>query len=119
MSDEMQRRTDLEGTWRLVMLERQGRLGPAPQTTALLHTRGGEFAVKSGDYAWASGRVRVDAAACPRRVDFLHSLGPNHWVVQAGIYETEGEELRLRLADRDVPHEGFDGEQGLAIYTRD
>jgi uncharacterized protein (TIGR03067 family) len=78
--------------------------------------RGGEFTVNSGDYVWASGLVRVDAAARPGRVDFLRPLGPGRWSVQAGIYEVEGDELRLRLADGEVAPEGFDGEQGLAVY---
>jgi hypothetical protein len=47
------------------------------------------------------------------------ALGPGWWAVQAGIYEVTGDELRLRLADGDVPYERFDGERGLAVYRRD
>src|SRR3954451_15745003 len=98
MSEHTQGLTELEGTWRPVLLEWQGRLGPAPDNAGLLRVVGGEFSVKSGDYVWASGLVRVDAPARPRRVDFLQALGPGCWVVQAGIYEVVANELRVRLA---------------------
>jgi uncharacterized protein (TIGR03067 family) len=119
MSEQIQVPTELHGLWRPVLFEYQGRLQPAPQEGALLQVVDGEFTVKSADYVWASGLVRVDAASRPRRIDFLQAVGPGLWSVQAGIYEVAGDELRLRLADGEVPPEQFDGEQGLAVYHRD
>jgi uncharacterized protein (TIGR03067 family) len=111
--------TELDGTWLPVLLEWQGRLGPAPKGAAVLHIASGEFVLKSGDHVWASGLVRVDEAACPRRVDFLQALGPGQWAVQAGIYEVAADELRLRLGDGEIPPERLDGEKGLGVYQRD
>ncbi len=111
--------TELEGTWLPVLLEWQGGLGPAPEGAGVLHIVGVEFAVRSGDHVWASGRVRVDVAAHPKRVDFFQALGPDQWAVQAGIYEIAVDELRLLLADAAIPPERFDGVKGLGVYRRD
>ncbi len=111
MSEHTPGPTELEGTWRPLLFEREGRLVPAVENAGLLRVMGGEFTLKSGDYVWASGLVRVDATARPRRVDFLQPLWPGQWSVQAGIYEVAGDELRLRLADNEVPPTGFNGEQ--------
>jgi uncharacterized protein (TIGR03067 family) len=119
VSEPTQGPTELDGVWRPVLLEWQGRLGPAPEGAALLRIVGGQFSVTRGNYVYASGRVRVDLAARPRRVDFLQPLGPDWWAVQAGIYEVTGDELRLRLADGEVPPEGFDGERGFGVYRRE
>jgi uncharacterized protein (TIGR03067 family) len=119
MSEQTLVPTELEGTWEPVMLEWQGRFGPAPDGAAWLRVMGGEFTVKSGDYVFASGVVRVDATARPRRVEFRQPLGPGWWSVQAGIYEIVGDEVRLRLSENEVHPEGFDGVRGLGVYRRD
>jgi uncharacterized protein (TIGR03067 family) len=112
--------SELGGTWRPVLLEWQGRLGPPPEGAGVLHIASGAFSVKSGDYVWASGAVAVDAEARPRRVDFIQTLGEGLRSVQAGIYEVLGDELRLRLAEGgELPPAGFDGEKGMAVYRRE
>jgi len=110
--------SELDGTWILLRQDWFGTIRQASASSAVLRIGGGEFSVKSGEYTYASGTVRVDVTVVPRRVDFIQHLGAGFSPVQAGVYEVEGDELRLRLSDSDVAPEGFDGDKGLMVYRR-
>jgi uncharacterized protein (TIGR03067 family) len=111
--------SELDGTWVLVRFDWFGAVQVALAGSAVLRVEADQFSVKAGDYTYASGTVRLDASVRPRRADFIQYLGTDFSAVQAGIYEVEGDELRLRLSESEVAPEEFEGDKGLAVYRRE
>jgi uncharacterized protein (TIGR03067 family) len=87
-------KTELEGTWDLVSLERDGKaVEPQKNTRAIFS--GSIFVIKVGDKMIAGGNFTVDAAQKPKATDATYTEGPDKEKSFKGIYQIDGDTLKF------------------------
>jgi uncharacterized protein (TIGR03067 family) len=96
-SDETQQELDrLQGTWTLASVETKGRELPKDQTTAnALVIKGEEFVVTIGAKALPARTLKIDPTKQPKTIDQMSKDKDGKPVVRPGIYELDGDTLRL------------------------
>jgi uncharacterized protein (TIGR03067 family) len=105
MSEELEK---LQGSWKVVTLEVEGREVPAGFFGGAKIVVDGEKFSTVGMGADYGGRITVDVASEPKRFDVLFNEGPHAGLASRGIYELNGSKWRICLgfAGRERPN-GF------------
>ena len=87
-------KSELEGTWDVVYLEREGKyLKPQPNTRTI--NTGDKFVVKVGDKVIAAGTATLDPSKKPKAVDVTYTEGPDKGKSFKGIYQVEGDTAKF------------------------
>ena len=90
----------LQGTWNVAALEVDGQAMPsAILSNARIVIEGDRF-TSIGLGAEYKGTVTLDASANPRQLDMKFDAGPEKGNTNLGIYEIQGDNLKLCLATR-------------------
>jgi uncharacterized protein (TIGR03067 family) len=115
----------LEGTWATVSIEAAGqKVTDADKIkTRKLTTKGEKYTLKVGDET-VQGTIEINPTKKPKTMDVKPDSGSNKGKTLLGIYELEGDNLRICLAPpgKDRPTE-FASEAGtahqLVVYKRE
>src|SRR5260370_34576314 len=100
-------KNELEGTWALVSVERDGRT-LRPQTNLKMINTGDKFALKAGDDVIVAGTIKLDPTKKPKTIGTTYTDGPNKGQSLKGIYEVDGDTAKFCRAgepDQDRPTE--------------
>jgi len=89
----------LQGEWTMV----SGTMDGQPLDKSMLKagkrvTRGNETSVLFGPQVFMKAKFTVDPTRSPKTIDLVHTDGGSAGQMQQGIYELEGDTLRLALA---------------------
>lgn len=100
-------KTELEGTWELVSMERDGK-----ELKLLMDARtiitGDRFVFKVGDVVDSSGTMKLNPTRKPKAVDIIYNEGRTKGKTYKGIYEINGDMAKVcrpRSPDADRPIE--------------
>lgn len=117
----------ISGTWRPVSVETDGMKVSEDRLKETVQTRGedGKVVIRVGDKVVLEGTVKkVDATKSPKTIDTEVTLGENKGKTVQGIYEVDGDTLRICVAlpgKAERPTE-FTAKAGsnwsLAVYKR-
>jgi len=113
----------MEGTWKAVMEEADGKpAGEAEKGAPFkLVVKDGKFTVYFDDKKLTAGAIKLDAAKKPKEIDAEQGEGPFKGMVQKGLYEFKGTEMRVIFAepgkDRPTTFKTREGEV-LLHYAR-
>jgi uncharacterized protein (TIGR03067 family) len=91
----------LAGTWRPVSAENNGYQAPDEDLKGTRWTRDadGKWTMRRGDEALVWWAVKtIDATKNPRSIDIEVTAGPHKGVIYRGIYELDGDTLRICFA---------------------
>lgn len=116
-------KNELEGTWVLVSVERDGMNVPV-QAELKMTTTGDKFVLKSGDQVVVAGATKRDPSKKPKTIDTTYTEGPNKGQTLKGIYEIDGDTARFCRAgkpnqERPTEFKTKSGTGGLAsVYKR-
>ena len=96
-------KTDLEkevrkfqGTWTFESCEAGGQKLPADALKGLILTfEGDKHTVKKGDEVIQIGTQKLDPSKSPKAIDVTMTGGPNKGQVMLGIYEIDGDTLKV------------------------
>jgi uncharacterized protein (TIGR03067 family) len=100
-------KNELEGTWVMVSVERDGR-AIRPQTNLKMIYTADKFVLKSGDDVVVAGTIKLDPTKKPKTIDTTYTEGPNKGQTLKGIYEVDGDTAKFCRAgepDQDRPTE--------------
>jgi uncharacterized protein (TIGR03067 family) len=85
----------LEGTWKLVAMEVDGKDVPAEKlTSATLTIKGNKYSVLSGKKLHEV-ELKLDASKTPKEIDMQFLDGPNKDRVGRGIYRIDGDKFKI------------------------
>ena len=100
-------KNELEGTWVMVSVERDGR-AIRPQTNLKMIYTGDKFVLRAGDDVVVAGTIKLDPTKKPKTIDTTYTEGPNKGQTLKGIYEVDGDTAKFCRAgepDQDRPTE--------------
>src|SRR5439155_25802112 len=106
--------TELEGEWSMI----SGFMDGHPMDKSLLKhgrrvTRGNHTSVLFGPQVFMRGTFTLDPSKKPREIDLAHSEGMHAGKTQLGIYECDGETLRISYGTPGQPRPvDFEPRQG-------
>ncbi len=86
----------LEGTWRVIAVETEGKPIPAREYRDLLLTfKNGKFTAKRGDEEAQEGTYVINPARNPKEMDIERTDGPARGQKQAAVYSLAGNLLKI------------------------
>jgi uncharacterized protein (TIGR03067 family) len=104
----------LQGTWKIVSVERAGKEKEQPKDSVSVLT-GNKFATKSGDKVVRAGTLKVDPTQTPKATDVTYTAGPDKGQTLRGIYELDGDTWRICYSGPgDERPKGFPEQAGKA-----
>lgn len=115
---------DLEGQWTMVSGIVDGKpMDPAMAPMVKRRTRAGHTTITAGPQVMMEFDSSTDSAATPKSIDYRHTAGPIKGKTQLGIYEWEGDQLRIHMAMVGAPRPtGFapppEGRFSLTLWKR-
>lgn len=87
----------MQGTWEMMTLEVEGVSQPAEMFTGTrIIIKGDTFASVTKE-AFYAGSIKLQSRESPKRIDLIFTAGPEQGNISAGIYELEGDDLRICL----------------------
>ncbi|HEY1859096.1 MAG TPA: TIGR03067 domain-containing protein [Gemmataceae bacterium] len=113
-----------DGGWQPVTLKANGQEVPAEDLKKVhVAVEGGQYTVKVEDNVVEKGAFTVDPGKKPKQIDMKATEGQNQGKSFHGIYELEGDDLKVCFAeaDKDRPKEYAaekDSGQVLHVYKR-
>ncbi len=114
---------DLEGKWKAVYFERDGKEVKLQNETFSTIT-GDKYVIKSGDNVVAAGTMKLDPSKNPKAVDITYTDGPDKGKTFKGIYQIDGDTSKFCRAgapDQERPTE-FKTKEGsggfIVMYKR-
>jgi uncharacterized protein (TIGR03067 family) len=85
-----------QGTWTFESVEVGGKEIPAAEFKGITVTfEGDKYAVKKGDEVIQAATLKLDPSKSPKTLDVTVAEGPNKGAVMLGIYEIDGETLKV------------------------
>jgi uncharacterized protein (TIGR03067 family) len=85
-----------QGTWTFESSEADGKKLPAGDLNGLiLIFEGHKHTAKKGDEVVQAGTQKLDPSKSPKTIDVTMTEGPNKGTVMLGIYEIEGDKLKV------------------------
>ena len=85
-----------QGTWTFESSEAGGQQLPASELKELVITFAGDIhTIKKGDQVVQVGAQKLDPSKSPKAIDVNMTEGPNKGVVLLGIYEINGDTLKV------------------------
>ena len=105
----------LQGKWQLVSLERDGKSADVPKD-AVRVVKGDTYTVTPRPGVTIEGTFKIDPTAKPKAVDITQTSGENKGKTSLGIYEIDGDTLKMCWAPpgKDRPTE-FKSAEGSGI----
>jgi uncharacterized protein (TIGR03067 family) len=98
-----------QGTWQLETLNQAGNAAPAEQLKGIVFLlKDNTYTISMGGKEVEKGTFKLDSSKKPKTVDFEIQSGNDKGKKQPGIYEIEGDTLKLCLAfpgESDRPKE--------------
>lgn len=93
----------LEGTWTVVEMERAGEKATAEERKGMLVTiKDGSLVIESPAGPSQPFKIHLDASKTPKHIDLT---GPAESEPLLGIYELDGDKLKLGLGNMSKPNE--------------
>jgi|GraSoiStandDraft_55_1057291.scaffolds.fasta_scaffold465452_2 uncharacterized protein (TIGR03067 family) len=91
---------NLEGTWELISLTKDGQQVPAAvlKSTQVV-IKGDKYWIKFGNEVKQEGTITIDPTRKPKTIDDIAATGTNKGKKSLGIYELEGDTLKTCFAD--------------------
>ncbi len=84
------------GVWTFESVEAGGKKAPAADFKGMTVTfEGDRYAVRKGDEVIQAGRQKLDPSRSPKAIDVTVSEGLNKGAVMLGIYEIDGDTLKV------------------------
>lgn len=110
---------DLEGVWKVVSVEVEGKPWPAEKIKAMqVAFEGDQVTVTRAKKILGQGRYGADPAQEPAHLDYRES-GDVYSVYDTGIYELEDDTLRwCTTADRKKRPAKFDSKEGMLLVLK-
>jgi len=94
----------LEGTWKLIACEADGKDLPEKQLKdGKLVLKGDDYTVTLADIGTVTGTQKLDPMKEPKTIDIKDASGPNKDKTCLGIYELKGDEFRVVFAPPAKP----------------
>jgi uncharacterized protein (TIGR03067 family) len=91
--------SDFEGEWRMVSAVMDGQpMDPSAVGWVKRVTHGSETTVYAGPQTMMKMEFTSDASKSPKTIDYVNTAGSNKGKTQQGIYEFEGEMLKICVA---------------------
>jgi uncharacterized protein (TIGR03067 family) len=85
-----------QGAWTIESSETGGKKLPAGDLKGLIVTfEGDKHTVKKGDEVVQVGTQKLDPSQSPKAIDVIMTEGPNKGAVMLGIYEIDGDTLKV------------------------
>jgi uncharacterized protein (TIGR03067 family) len=85
-----------QGTWNFESSESGGNQIPADQLKGFILTfEGDKHTLKMGDQVVQVGTQKIDPSKSPKTIDVTMTEGPNKGMVMLGIYEIDGDTLKV------------------------
>src|SRR5262249_6754970 len=115
----------MQGDWAMVSMIRDGQQVPDEAAQALFRTvKGNEYTVFRYDKPVAKGTFKLDASKKPKAIDLFLANAPKGAKPTLGIYEFDGEKLKLCYAspgkDRPAEFTSKEGtEQTMTVWERE
>jgi uncharacterized protein (TIGR03067 family) len=112
-----------EGTWKLVSTEHDGEKAPEEAIkTAKAMTKGGKVMLSVDGKTIMEVDIMVDPTKKPKTIDATVTSGPDKGKKTVGIYEIDGDMLKICFAEKERPTE-FSAKKGssctLDVYKRE
>lgn len=110
----------IQGTWKIVALEADGKQAPAEIVATLKLTfKGDTLTFTPGEPGFSNYTYKLDPTTKPASFDMTHADGDNKGETQKGIYSLEGNHLRICLGKADNRPKEFTttANSGQALYT--
>jgi uncharacterized protein (TIGR03067 family) len=97
----------LEGTWKVVSSERDGKPDEAAKNAVTTFQAGGKLTVKYADGSGGNGTYTLDPSKDPKAIDLVIDFGAHKGMTFPGIYLLEGDTLKVCRAEpgKDRPTE--------------
>jgi len=114
---EAQGQNQLQGTWQVLAAQRNARAANDLQSHRLTFA-GDRFTVRSQGGVVYQGTYRIDTSQKPATIDFKHTAGKAKGQMWRGIYEMDGDTLRICDNAEDVSKPrptAFVSEPGLVL----
>jgi uncharacterized protein (TIGR03067 family) len=113
----------LQGTYRCLSLETDGMKGDADRIKRLkLVVKDKKWTVYIDDKVSTLATFTVDPAKKPKAIDMTGTMGGDKGVKYLGIYELNGDDLKLCVGDDKTRPKVFDGKKGtrrqFEVWTR-
>lgn len=96
-------REKLAGTWKVTSAERDGQPDKRSQNALTTFQADGKFTVKFTDGTGGDGTFTLDPTKKPRAVDYTLNYGPDKGKLHEGIYELEGDTLKICRSEPGKP----------------
>jgi uncharacterized protein (TIGR03067 family) len=95
-ADVEKERQKFQGTWTFESVEAGGKGLSADELKGLVLTfEGDKHTVKKGDEVIQVGTQKIDPSKSPKAIDVTMTEGPNKGAVMLGIYEIDGDTLKV------------------------
>ena len=118
LADDNDNLEKLSGDWSVITVDHHGRKFTEDERSRPLVTfKGNQMTVKDNG-AIHPGTFRIDPNATPAQIDVTPSAGPNKDKTFQGIYQLDGDQLKLCVREKGAgrPIE-FKGGEGLLFVT--
>lgn len=122
-ADVEKERKKFQGTWTIESVEAGGKKLPAePFKEMTVIFDGDKYVVKQGGTLVESAIMKLDPSRSPKSFDSTVTEGPNKGAVILGIYELDGDTLRVCFdpqgKKRPTEFKGEPGSQTLVVHRR-
>jgi uncharacterized protein (TIGR03067 family) len=111
---------EIQGTWKLVALEADGKQAPAEIVAALkLVFKGNTLTFKPGEPGFTNYKFKLDPTTKPARLDMTHADGTEKGDTAPGIYLLEGNHLKICIGRAGNRPTAFatTAKSGQGLYT--
>jgi uncharacterized protein (TIGR03067 family) len=114
-----------EGTWQLVSSEHDGEKAPAEEIKKAMPkavVKGDKVTLSAGGKTVMEAEFTVDPTKKPKTIDSTATAGPDKGKKTLGIYELDGDNLKICFNEKERPKE-FSAKKGsgntMDTYTRE
>ncbi len=111
-----------QGSWTFESVEAGGKLVAAQFEGMTVTFTGGKYTVKKGDEVVQVATQKLDPSKSPKTLDVTVAEGPNKGTVMLGIYEINGDTLKVCFdpegTKRPTQFKSASGSQILIVHKR-
>jgi len=108
----------IQGTWKLVSAEHGGKIDKPEGADALkIRFEGGQSYQVKGEEKVDPAEFKLDSDKSPKQIDLTPGTGPDKGKTMKGIYELNGDKLKLCIAGDDRPADFKAEKEDPAVLT--